>query len=287
MPWHLGDQHNHEQNADLPKTGATTNTVRGQLDCQTDQTAPPTPTPAPKDGVPRALPPPTLPPPNAESFQASIGSQYAPPGLPAANALAAGTCEDIDATHGTDGTVMGGACIGAPPLEAAADENRADSSLSLQAAGGERSAHVLGTQAIGGESSASTLSTQAIGGESSAGTLSTQAAEDQRSTTAIGTRGAGEESSTNALRTQATVDERNANVLRSVVGVSAPTPAAPRHGVRIDGVAGAGGSVVYQRYCHMYAEGELEGLVNNVDGLHVVKSYYDRSNWCVVAERIS
>ncbi|CAM9734586.1 unnamed protein product, partial [Ectocarpus sp. 12 AP-2014] len=45
------------------------------------------------------------------------------------------------------------------------------------------------------------------------------------------------------------------------------------------------GSVVYQRYCHVYAEGELEGLVERVDGLRLVESYYDRSNWCVVAER--
>ncbi|CAM9560947.1 unnamed protein product [Ectocarpus fasciculatus] len=68
-------------------------------------------------------------------------------------------------------------------------------------------------------------------------------------------------------------------------GVAAPTPTAPRHGVRVDGVAGTAGSVVYQRYCHVYAEGELEGLVERVDGLRLVESYYDRSNWCVVAER--
>lgn len=67
--------------------------------------------------------------------------------------------------------------------------------------------------------------------------------------------------------------------------VSAPSPTAPRHGVRVDGPAGSAGSVVYQRYCHVYAEGELEGLVERVDGLRLVESYYDRSNWCVVAER--
>eukprot|EP00752_Nemacystus_decipiens_P003805 g3501.t1 len=67
---------------------------------------------------------------------------------------------------------------------------------------------------------------------------------------------------------------------------SAPTPAAPRHGVRVDATDGSGaGSVVYQRYCHVYAEGELEGLVERVEGLKLVESYYDRSNWCVVAER--
>lgn len=68
-------------------------------------------------------------------------------------------------------------------------------------------------------------------------------------------------------------------------GVVAPSPTAPRHGVRVDGLAGSAGSVVYQRYCHVYAEGELERLVQRVNGLRLVESYYDRSNWCVVAER--
>lgn len=67
--------------------------------------------------------------------------------------------------------------------------------------------------------------------------------------------------------------------------VSAPRPSQPKHGVRLDAVSGAGGSVVYQRYCHVYVEGELEGLIERVEGLRLVESYYDRSNWCVVAER--
>lgn len=68
-------------------------------------------------------------------------------------------------------------------------------------------------------------------------------------------------------------------------GSSAPAPRAARHGVRLDGVAGARGSVVYQRYCHVYAEGELEALVRRVEGLRVLDSFYDKSNWCVLAER--
>lgn len=65
----------------------------------------------------------------------------------------------------------------------------------------------------------------------------------------------------------------------------APTPRAPRHGIRREPAPGSEGSVVYQRYCHVYVEGELEGLVEKVDGLKLLESYYDRSNWCVVAER--
>lgn len=67
----------------------------------------------------------------------------------------------------------------------------------------------------------------------------------------------------------------------------APMPSLPpRHGVRVDPVAGAGnGSVVYQRYCHVYVEGELDELIGKVEGLRLLTSYYDRSNWCVLAER--
>ncbi|CAM9611205.1 unnamed protein product [Discosporangium mesarthrocarpum] len=77
-------------------------------------------------------------------------------------------------------------------------------------------------------------------------------------------------------------DERNRSPLRS-----SPVPT---HGVRVEGPGrgGKGGSVVYQRYCHVYTEGELELLVrNSCVGLQVVKSYYDRSNWCVVAKKVS
>lgn len=76
----------------------------------------------------------------------------------------------------------------------------------------------------------------------------------------------------------------------SCASARAPAPMAsspPRHGVRLPPVAGAGnGGVVYQRYCHVYVEGELDELVRKVDGFQLVKSYYDRSNWCVLAERI-
>lgn len=66
----------------------------------------------------------------------------------------------------------------------------------------------------------------------------------------------------------------------------APAPRAARHGIRREPVSGSEGSVVYQRYCHVYVEGELEDLVEKVDGLRLLESYYDRSNWCVVAERM-
>ena len=45
-------------------------------------------------------------------------------------------------------------------------------------------------------------------------------------------------------------------------------------------------TLVYQRYCHVYREGELELLFHKIPGLIVEESYYDTSNWCVRARRI-
>lgn len=72
---------------------------------------------------------------------------------------------------------------------------------------------------------------------------------------------------------------------KRVEALSAPAPKSASHGVRLHGVAGACGSVVYQRYCHVYEEGELEGLVRKIRSLKVLDSYYDKSNWCILAER--
>ena len=43
---------------------------------------------------------------------------------------------------------------------------------------------------------------------------------------------------------------------------------------------------VYDRYCHVFCESELESLVNQTDGLMVEKSYFDTSNWAVIAKKI-
>jgi alkylated DNA repair protein alkB family protein 8 len=43
---------------------------------------------------------------------------------------------------------------------------------------------------------------------------------------------------------------------------------------------------IFQRYYHVFEEGELEGLVEQVEELRVVHSYYDQGNWCVIAERV-
>ncbi|XAR48594.1 tRNA (carboxymethyluridine(34)-5-O)-methyltransferase [Bertholletia excelsa] len=45
------------------------------------------------------------------------------------------------------------------------------------------------------------------------------------------------------------------------------------------------GAVVYNRYYHVFGEGELERLVADMDNAIVVDRFYDKSNWCIVLEK--
>lgn len=53
------------------------------------------------------------------------------------------------------------------------------------------------------------------------------------------------------------------------------------------GDGGGGNSVTLHRYYHVFRQGELDQLIERyVDSLHIISSYYDRSNHCVVAEKV-
>jgi len=43
---------------------------------------------------------------------------------------------------------------------------------------------------------------------------------------------------------------------------------------------------VYQRYCHVYRENELQKLIEQVPGLVVSHVEYSRCNWCVRVIRV-
>jgi len=43
--------------------------------------------------------------------------------------------------------------------------------------------------------------------------------------------------------------------------------------------------LILHRYYHTFVDGELQRLCELVDGVHVVNSYYDQGNWCVVIQR--
>ena len=50
----------------------------------------------------------------------------------------------------------------------------------------------------------------------------------------------------------------------------------------------SGGSQTFHRYYHVFKEGELDYLINTyVDSLHIINSYYDHANWCIVAEKVN
>ena len=40
--------------------------------------------------------------------------------------------------------------------------------------------------------------------------------------------------------------------------------------------------MVFQRYCHVYTEGELESIVAEIPGARVVDSFMDTGNWVLV-----
>lgn len=43
----------------------------------------------------------------------------------------------------------------------------------------------------------------------------------------------------------------------------------------------------FHRYYHVFREGELDQLIENyVDNLHIISSYYDHANWCIIAEKV-
>ena len=46
-------------------------------------------------------------------------------------------------------------------------------------------------------------------------------------------------------------------------------------------------SVVFQRFCHVYREGELRAIVLAAGGADIVEEYYDTGNWCLVARKHS
>ncbi|CAH2035451.1 unnamed protein product [Thlaspi arvense] len=45
------------------------------------------------------------------------------------------------------------------------------------------------------------------------------------------------------------------------------------------------GAVVYNRYYHVFSEGELERLASGVDNAMIVDRFYDKSNWCIVLQK--
>eukprot|EP00042_Codosiga_hollandica_P044933 m.449296 g.449296 ORF g.449296 m.449296 type:complete len:199 (+) comp56900_c0_seq8:963-1559(+) len=59
------------------------------------------------------------------------------------------------------------------------------------------------------------------------------------------------------------------------------------NGPTTESAATTSNSDVFQRYCHVFAKGELEGLMQEVAVVEINQSYYDTSNWCIVATKLA
>lgn len=46
------------------------------------------------------------------------------------------------------------------------------------------------------------------------------------------------------------------------------------------------GAVVYNRYYHVFTEGELERLTSDIEDAVIVDKFYDKSNWCIILEKL-
>ena len=45
------------------------------------------------------------------------------------------------------------------------------------------------------------------------------------------------------------------------------------------------GSKTYHRFYHVFEEGELEELIESLDDLTIVETYYDQGNWCAIFKK--
>ena len=39
------------------------------------------------------------------------------------------------------------------------------------------------------------------------------------------------------------------------------------------------------RYYHLFKKGELENIINNINNISIIDSFYEKSNWCVVVQK--
>ncbi|KAL4441225.1 hypothetical protein ABPG77_011462 [Micractinium sp. CCAP 211/92] len=79
--------------------------------------------------------------------------------------------------------------------------------------------------------------------------------------------------------------QQQQRVEQELDGAAAAVPAAPaRAAPQVDPSKGA---VVYQRYYHLFEQGELDALIGQLPGAALVDSFYDKDNWCAIFERRS
>ncbi len=43
---------------------------------------------------------------------------------------------------------------------------------------------------------------------------------------------------------------------------------------------------MYKRYYHVFKQGELERVIEQIKELEIERSYYDKENWCCKVRRV-
>ena len=71
-----------------------------------------------------------------------------------------------------------------------------------------------------------------------------------------------------------------------------PPPERPAAAAELEALGGvfdsAKQAVVFQRYCHVYRQGELRALIESFgSAVRVVDDYYDTGNWCIQVEKVA
>ena len=46
------------------------------------------------------------------------------------------------------------------------------------------------------------------------------------------------------------------------------------------------GTVVFKRYYHLFDGGELDSLVHGTPGVRLTASFFDKSNWCIIFQKL-
>ena len=45
------------------------------------------------------------------------------------------------------------------------------------------------------------------------------------------------------------------------------------------------GENIGNRYYHLFKKGELERIINNINNISIIDSFYEKSNWCVIVQK--
>lgn len=81
---------------------------------------------------------------------------------------------------------------------------------------------------------------------------------------------------------RSTLDSEGDGSGHGISGSSEPAEGACKHVIE-----NAVGDLVFQRYCHVYKEGELENLCSTIPGCRILESGWDTGNWFVRLEKVA